>query len=198
MRNIVVVSWIATAICTIGWIARISQLAEVKIGNSRPILSLPYMLGMTLAFYVVPIILWIIAAITSKPTVQKNERVVKMLNILQYNNSPEISKLCNEIIDLELKRSDLNKKYELIKRSLSQGLWNQERFDEEKLKIQEESVSAKQKITQNERRLNAILAIRGKLFTLEKMLENGLVTKEEIEKQKEELINSYMNTKSNR
>jgi hypothetical protein len=71
MRNIVVVSWIATAICTIGWIARISQLAEVKIGNSRPILSLPYMLGMTLAFYIVPIILWIIAAITSKPTVQK-------------------------------------------------------------------------------------------------------------------------------
>jgi hypothetical protein len=90
-----------------------------------------------------------------------------MLNILQYNNSPAISKLCNEIIDLELKRSDLNKKYELIKRSLSQGLWNQERFDEEKLKIQEEYFSAKQKINQNERRLNAIVAIRGKLFTQE-------------------------------
>ena len=193
MRPIKIISWIVTLVFVVTFIVQYTNLPSVvPYGEINPATSPAYLAGMFLANAIIPIILWIITAVT-KPAdpISKNESTNKALNI--RSNNPEIINLKKELLELEKKKKAVNDSYRLIKTSHKQGLIDHSKYERVHKEKLEEFNFIKSEIDRISKRIKAISLLSEKFNSLEKLSSQGVVSIEEKERKREELITNLTN-----
>ena len=185
MRGIVIAAWITTGIFGILFIIRMVALSKIQTEYGSPVSSPPYVLGVFLGNALIPGILWIIAAATSS---NSNKKSSPKHNFQTNSNDPEIKILRNEVNDLDDRKNVIKENYNLLKKSFSQGLIDQSKFDSEDERVRIEYNQIKQEISDKTKRIKAIELLGDKFKTLEQLYNKGVVTISEKELKREEQI----------
>jgi hypothetical protein len=184
MRTITIVSWIITGIFAILFLLRIEHLSTIETRYGSLAGSPPIILGTFLAFAIVPAIFWIIAVATAPRN--KNQK------IQSPNQDAEMTRIDDEISDLERKKNELKARFKLVKESHEQGLLNQYVFDKESSELRTIFNKVKEDIDIKKRRRQAIEILTPKLKKLDELLRQKIITFHEKEQKREELISNYL------
>ena len=187
MRGIVVAAWIVTGLFLILFIVRLVALSNIQTAYGSPASSPAYVFGAFLAHALIPGILWIIAAATSSRTNSNNGPTA---NKQSSSNDPEVKILLGEVSKLNSQKNTLKDSYSLLKKSHSQGLLDQTKFDSEDKRIRKEYNEIKQKVSDKTKRIKAIELLGEKFKTLEQLYNSGVITSSEKETKREEQINN--------
>lgn len=203
MRPIKIAAWIATGIFAIWFFVRLSALSNVQTRYGSPATSIPVVIGLLLACALIPGVLWIIVLATKKTQDSNRNQQLFGKADNRYNGEqdvkdPEMVSLSKQLEEVKSEIAQLQETYKIVSESLDQSLITQAKFDEQDQKIREEIRGLVQKRNSIKNRGIAIKNLRKEFENLLLLKEKEIITEEELDEKREELIHSFIEKSLNK